>query len=107
MALWPHPVPPTKLDNGIIRISCDIIKKVHGKVVINKTLLATCSIWHNAAFKAVLNPLQRHNITKISHIVENGEILSFEELRKQFNLSTSAFCQYNQLNSVSSGLLLE
>ena len=55
-SLWYHPALP-KIDNCIISLSCDIIKKVHKKLGITKTALASCPLWHNAAFEAAGNPL--------------------------------------------------
>lgn len=72
-------------------------------------VLASCPIWHNKAISAARNPLnnriwKQHNTLQISHFIENGGLLSFDELMSKYDLSTSDFLQYAQLASIFSKL---
>lgn len=104
-SLWYTPVLPKKTDNFIIKFSCDISKEIHKRLDIAGSILPSSPIWYNNVFKASGNPLlnivwYKHNIREISQIVENQEIVSFEELRERYHLNQNMFLQYFQLKSI-------
>lgn len=67
--------------------------------------LPSCPIWNNPALIAGNEPLtniiwKSKNITCLGQIVKDGELLSFQELKTNYNLDYSCIFQYLQLKSI-------
>lgn len=103
-SLWYHPKPPSKLDNPIIRFSCEVIKKLHGKLGIKGTSLPSCPLWNNPLLSVTGNPLadrvwQRQNIFKLGQVTSDGSLLTLDVLKAKFGLGNNSFLTYAQLKA--------
>ena len=105
-SLWYHTKCNKIIKNPIISFACRIVNEIHKQLKMNGLFLPSCPIWNNLALKAGGKPIsneswQEKNITNLGHILgSNGEMLSFNELKKKFGLNNSDTFQYLQIKSI-------
>ncbi len=108
-SLWYCPKSPPKLENPIIKFTCDIVKKIHSNLGISGISLPSCPLWDNPLLSIGGNPLsdkawQRLNIHRLGQVLKEGSMLSLTELKANFGLSSNSFLTYLQIKAKLSKL---
>ena len=95
-SLWYCPKFPSKLENPIIKFTCDIVKKIHSNLGTSGISLPSCPLWNNPLLSIGGNPLsdiawQNLNIHRLSQVLRDGSMLPLTTLKANFGLSGSSF----------------
>lgn len=102
--LWYNPS-KIRLKNPLLKFSCEIVTILHKRLSFNGYSLPSCPLWHNPLFTAGGKTLkdmvwQQHNLKQVGQIVDNGKMITFNNLKTQFGLTDFHFLIYNQIYSI-------
>uniref|UniRef100_A0A8C6TC84 Reverse transcriptase n=1 Tax=Neogobius melanostomus TaxID=47308 RepID=A0A8C6TC84_9GOBI len=111
-SFWYKPKCDKRIQNPIIKFSCEIAQAIHKRLKINGLSLPSCPIWNNLLFTAGGQPLandswKNKNIRTLGQILHGAEIMPFQQLKTIFNLSDTHFFQYMQFKAILSNLSKE
>ena len=95
-SLWYGTKLKTNIKNPIISFSCDMTKIIHKRCNINGIMLPSCPLWKNPLFTAGDKTLsnegwKKHDIMNLGQIIKQAKIISFTELKPEFDMNHACF----------------
>lgn len=107
--LWYNPT-KFRMNNPIIKFSCEIVTALQKRLSFNGYSLPSCPLWRNFLFEAGGETLkdrqwQLYGLNQVGQIIYNGKMVGFNDLKTQFGLTDLNFLTYSRLHSIVKTLM--